>query len=492
LAWLLSFLLLPSPVAHAEVIGCAQAGDHLVIDATTELDPSCVYTGGIEIVASGVTLDCRGATIRDVDGEAGAPIGILVTTPADVALHDVAIRNCRIEGFLNGVRITRAGFRSLAPGEEYADAPHDILVEASEIRASRGAGVFVDAYVTRVTLRDLLVQGAGSSGIYLEAGSRDNAVLDNRVIGNGFGPAYESGQHVDFLGSVGVWVWSTGREGISVDGSRGNRIVGNRLEGNAAGGIFLYKNCGEYAHQQAESWWERRYGADGNLVEGNVIANEPTGVWVGSRIGENTLALDCSDPPYVEGPLLRVSLDRAQGNVIRDNAFHGVLYGVRVEDDRTVVEGNRFTGDDPAQLAVVVGTRWRTERLGEPVAGTVLASNRTEIAGNPSPYRWVYGQEDTVFTGNTALGHPAGFCQAPPIPSNPFLFVRAFVLHRAGDPPPAVSSPPAVPSLGVLEPCPPGETASHPDGAQPATSPTGSSHAQGAASLPVVEPRLTG
>jgi len=445
--------------APTATVGCEQAAQHLVLSAATELDPGCVYTGGIEITTPGVTLDCRGATVRDPGGPGAARVGILITAPASTALHDITIRRCRVEGFLNSVRVTREGFQSLPAGAEYVDAHHDIVVEDSELYDARGVGVFVDAYVTRVTLRRLVVEGAGSAGIYLEAGSRDNVVRDNRVVGNGFVQNGPAGQHVELGGGLGVWFWGVGREGIAIDGSRGNVIEGNVVRGNAAGGIFLYKNCGEYAHERPEAWWERRYGAHGNLIAGNVVAGGLTGIWVGSRMGENTLPMDCSDPAYVDEPLLRVSLDRAEGNVVRANTVRDVAYGVRVEDDRTLIEGNHVAGSDPSHLAVVVGTRWRTERLDRPVSGTRIVANTAEIVGNPSPYRWVNGQRDTTFEANAALGAPASFCAAPAVPANPFIFVVAFVPHTAGDPPP--TPPPGLEPerLGVLEPCPgrPGE-----------------------------------
>jgi polygalacturonase len=98
-----------------------------------------------------------------------------------VALSNILVRNCYVEGFLNNVRITREGFRDLAEGVEYDHAFSNIVVEDSTFVNSRGVGVFVDGYVTDVTLRNLHIEGSGSTGIYLEAGSKDN-VVENNVI----------------------------------------------------------------------------------------------------------------------------------------------------------------------------------------------------------------------------------------------------------------------------------------------------------------------
>ena len=60
-----------------------------------------------------------------------------------------------------------------------------------------------------------------------------------------------------------------------------------------------------------------------------------------------------TDPAYVESGLTRVVLDHAADNVVRGNRFVDVTYGVRVEDDGTVVEGNTFESSTPGKHAVV-------------------------------------------------------------------------------------------------------------------------------------------
>ena len=278
----------------SQLITCDRADTLVTISASSHLDPSCTWTQGIEIVASDVVLDCQGAHIATTDQR----YGILITAPTDVALSNIVVRDCHVEGFLNNVRITRQGFRDLAAGVEYENAFSDIAIEDSTFQNSRGVGVFVDGYVTGVTLRNLHIEGAGSAGIYLEAGSKDNVVENNQILNNGYVENGPNGQFFD-LGGASVWFWGTGREGLAIDGSRNNRVVDNVFSGNSAGGIFLYKNCGEFVNQRPDRWWHRRYGAEGNLIEGNTISGEDNGVWIASRMGENTLPMDCSDPPYL-------------------------------------------------------------------------------------------------------------------------------------------------------------------------------------------------
>jgi parallel beta-helix repeat protein len=439
---------LPPPAPGSVLAGCDRAGERIQVTVTTHLDPACTYTAGFDITASDVTLDCQGALIRSPEGAGGR--GILVATPVDQPLHDVTVRNCTVEGFLNGIRVTRDGFRALPAGEEYADGTADILVERSTVRGSRGVGIFVDGYVEGVTLRGNHVEGAGSSGIYLETGSRRSRVEANVLRGNGYRENGPGGQPFTF-GGVDLWFWGVGREGISVDGSYENTIVGNVFLQNSAGGLFLYKNCGEYPDRPA--YFERRYPSEHNLVEGNLFLGGTNGIWIGSRMGENTLPMDCTDPAYIDEPYRRVVLDRANDNTVLRNHFIDVTYGIRVEDDGNRIEANTFEAGRPDRHAVIVGTPLRTTVLGRPVTGTTLVDNVATIAGNDHPYRWVTGHAETVEQGNLANGAPAALCEGVEPPRSPFIFVIALALAGPDGGPPATTPDLTFPVLGELPPC---------------------------------------
>lgn len=437
----------PTSAASPVVIGCDRADDRVEVTADAVLDPTCTYSAGFDVTASDVTLDCRGARIASPPGAGGS--GIEVSTPVDVDLHDVTVRNCTVEGFGNSIRVTRIGFRTLPAGGEFDHTTADIVLEGNHVGGSHGVGIFVDGYVTGVTVRGNVVQGAGSSGIYLDGGSRRNVLTDNDLIDNGHVENGPGGQPLD-LGGTTVWFWGVGREGISLDGSSDNQVVGNRFSGNSAGGVFVYKNCGEYPDRPA--YFERRDPSARNVIAGNSFDGGRYGVWVGSRMSENTLPMACTDPAYVDEPGRRVVLDRAPDNVVRDNRFDDVTYGVRVEDDRTTVAENTFTAATPDHHAVVIGTADRTEVLDHPTTGTVITGNVADIAGNDSPYRWVYGEADTTVAANLALGRPTGICQGPPLPGLPFIFTIAVAPAR-----PDGSAPPApdltVPTWGALASC---------------------------------------
>ena len=421
----------PGPGPGTQVLGCEHAREPRVeITVDTALDPSCEWAGGIEVTASGVTLDCRGARIVERSDDPRR-LGIAVRSPAERTLEDVVVRSCVTEGFLNGIRVTRDGFRSLPAGGEFDTPLRRVTIEDTHVYRSRGSGIFVDAYTVGVTLRRVEVAGAGSVGVYLEAGSRDHRIEDSWIHHNGYGDVRPEGVPFE-IGGVEFRYLSTGREGIAVDGSAGNVIRGNVVEENSAGGIFLYKNCGEYATSRPGQHWVRREGAVDNRIETNVVRGGGTGVWVASRQGENQVFLDCSDPAYERGPLVARHLDHATDNVVSHNTITGTRFALRVEDDRTTVIGNTIVTGHPEGVAVLIGTRPRTERLGRPVTGTVLRDNRAYVAGRPDPYRWFAGHLDTVEGGNLVWTDPYGdpvvapLVAGPEPPRDPFLFVRSF------------------------------------------------------------------
>jgi hypothetical protein len=435
----------------SQLIDCSQADTQVTISVSSHLDPSCTRSRGVEIIASDVELDCQGAHIATTDRRTG----ILITAPIDVALSNITVRNCHVEGFLNNVRITRDDFRTLAEGMEYDHAFSNILIEDSTFLNSRGVGVFVDGYVTGVTLRNLRVEGAGSAGIYLEAGSKDNVVENSQIVNNGYQENGPNGQFFTFAGTD-FWFWGTGREGLAIDGSRFNQVRNNVFSGNSAGAIFLYKNCGEFVNERPARWWHRRYGADGNVIENNTIIGEDNGVWIASRMGENTLPMDCSDPQYQSG----VVPDYADDNIVRANVFQNVTYGVRVEDDRNVIADNEFTGTNAAAQAIIIGTRFRTSTLGLPVDATTISGNRAAIAGNTHPYRWIHGHTNTTFDTNESLGRIVGLCEGVQPWTGPFVFVVGITLAEPPDPP--QEDPPVIPPPEPLPPCPLACTRSEP------------------------------
>lgn len=436
----------PPPAAAVDpgstLITCDRADERIELTATSHLDPSCTWTRGVEILASNVTLDCQGAHIAAPDRR----FGVYIHADTDTPLANITVRNCWVEGFLNNYHIEREGFRQLAEGVEYVNGFSNIVIEDSTSMNSRGVGVFVNGYVEGVTLRNMHVEGAGSAGIYLEAGSKNGVVEGNTIIDNGFGENGPAGGPRTVAG-IDFWYWGTGREGLAIDGSRFNVVRNNTFQSNVAGGIFLYKNCGEFVTSRPDRWFHRRYGADGNVIENNTFIDEDNGVWIGSRMGENTFPMECSDPQYLPG----YALDYADDNVVHDNVFQNVTFGVRVEDDDAQVTDNEFTSADAIDEAIVVGTHYRTTALSQPVDGTVVTGNVANITGSPNPFRWIWGHTNTTFSNNQSLGKVVSLCEGVQPPVGPFVMTVDVVLLTDPDNPPNEVR--ELPLPGVLPPC---------------------------------------
>ena len=432
------------------LIGCGQAKAPVTITINAHLDASCTYTGGFKIVASDVTLDCRGALVRHTARDGVHAIEVSVGVNSN--LENITIRNCHIEGFAHAIDLSRDGANQLPAGHEYDHYLRNVSIVDTTVRDTYQVGIYVHPYVTGTTLRRVTVTVAASTGVYLDEGSRGARIERSVFIGNGFVENGPGGNTTNFAGLV-VRHWGPGREGIAVDGSSDNIIRHNWFAGNSAGGVFLYTNCGENVHTDPANWLEHRFGAEHNLIADNVIAGSGTGVWVASRMGENVFPMDCSDAPYVSGPLQSITLDRAPYNTVRGNTIVGADFGVRVEDDHASIISNNFFAPNATEYAVVVGTPYRTAALGEPVSHTVVRQNLSMIAGNPSPYRWVDGVSDLRDFKNVALGNVSSFCKAPDFPRGAFVMVYAFAIQDPSQPP---VPPPAytVPSLGVLPACP--------------------------------------
>jgi hypothetical protein len=438
------------PRPASRLIGCDRAADRVTLTSSAHLDAGCTYTGGFDITASNVVLDCRGAHLVGAPGESRH--GIVVTARAGTDLADVTIRRCNIDGFFHSVDIVRPGFTQLAAGHEYDHHLRNVVIEDSTFTRARGVSVYVHPYVTGTVVRRTVIDHAASTGIYLDEGARDAKISDNVLTANGFVENGPGGTNTTF-GGLDVRFWGPGREAIAIDGASNNVIARNWIAGNSAGGVFVYTNCGENVHTDPANWLDHRYGAEHNVIASNLVVGGGTGVWIGSRMGENVYVMDCSDVPYVSGPLQAITLDRARYNTARDNVVVGADFGVRVEDDHATVTGNQFVGAKPSQYAVVVGTPYRTRVLGRPVTGTVVTPNRATITGNASPYRWVDGVTDFTDARNTAFGRASRFCLAPDVPRGPFVMVYEVAAHDPSQPP--VPPPPyTVPTLGALPACP--------------------------------------
>jgi hypothetical protein len=227
------------------------------IDCQLTLPPNAVVTRPLVFLgaaASNVTLDCNGGTLDGRHYPASTAYrAVEVRSKVLVApvQHqefgqwsppvNVTVQNCRI---LGSIRLV--GMSENATGDAI-------------LWSSRGAGHVERvrrAAPSRITFRNVVVEGRGGNVIYFSAGVNHSKIIDSKITGNiRAGALYmdaESHKNVvrdtHFKRDIprGADGYPEGeRELISVDGSSHNLIANNVFEGLAKGGVFLYRNCGE-------------------------------------------------------------------------------------------------------------------------------------------------------------------------------------------------------------------------------------------------------
>lgn len=298
-------ILLPLSLTACAVADSASASHECRLPAmrgNVSLIPSCVYHQEMVITASHTTVDCRGAVL---DGNNEKSFGIFINSKGK-PMSDVTIRNCKVRNYTHsGIRVTSdiaANKLSSDHEENYRRTPTRITLENVEVSGSGRVGIYFDDYVTHSTLKNSVVRDSYMSGIYLEHSSRNNNIVNNQIINNGH-ESFGKGK----------------REGLAVDSSAYNLIEGNRFESNGAGGVFLYKNCGEhFSTGKSVIRWQH---SDHNVIRNNTFINEPVGIWLASRQNRDLSGFDCGDKPR-----------DGSGKYFADYA------------DNNVVEGNRFVG----------------------------------------------------------------------------------------------------------------------------------------------------
>jgi parallel beta-helix repeat protein len=282
------------------------------------LNAGCTYNQAIVIRKSHVDLDCNGAII---DGQNKIKVGIFIKGKS---LRDITVRNCTIKNFngagvmiASGVRLKQDGDRD----EYYRVAPKSIILDKLLVENNGRVGVYFNAYVAESVLSNSVVRNSKGVGVYLSQGSSNNKLDSNVIEGNG-----ASGKR------------SSLREGVAIDSSARNLIQGNTFIDNAAGGIFLYKNCGEkFSTGRSVLRWQS---SDENLIKNNKFVGGRIGVWVASRQSRDLSGWDCGDAPVDDKG--KYFEDFSNKNKISGNRFCDVNVAVRVEGDHNIVSNNQF------------------------------------------------------------------------------------------------------------------------------------------------------
>lgn len=320
-----------------------------------KLDPSCTYTKTMNINNSNTEVDCGGAIL---DGGGTEKIGVYINSKGR-PLSNVTVKNCVVKNYTkSGVLIT-SGIpnhkRSNDHEINYRASPTKVTLDHMNIEGSGSVGVFFHSYVTNSTLSNSTVSLSKGAGIYLEQSSKRNTISNNLIEKNG------------------QWHGQTGqREGLAIDSSAENVIRGNRFIDNWAGGVYLYKNCGEnFNSEKSVIRWQP---SDYNVIENNLFYGEKVGIWVASRQSVNLLKSDCGDKPMdTEGKYYQ---DYANNNSILNNKFCKNKTYIRVEGDYNKIKGNV---SDKASGQWITEPKTMKEKLtGKPTLGNEIANNRYE------------------------------------------------------------------------------------------------------------------
>ncbi|MDV2860533.1 right-handed parallel beta-helix repeat-containing protein [Psychrobacter sp. CAM01] len=356
---------LPSTAA---VIECAQLTPKqaVTIKGHNTLSKNCDLTGQsirFELSDSHSSLDCQGAQLSTSADDSSKASAIVIKPKTDAAIENITVANCHITGYGHALHIRQYSNPNqrhtrgiIDPAANRALAPRDIRVINVSSQNSINSGMFVGDHAHGVSFEHVRIQNAGTVGLYLEFGSRDNVIKDSVFVGNGFR------------------TFKPNREAIAVDSSSNNRIENNQFIHNGAGSILLYRNCFEHADDPSRSnHFKRTESSRDNIIRGNVFQNEPVGVWVASRQSRNLKGFECGAYLVKQTLFASYHLDSAKDNQIIDNQFTQVEQGVIVEDDGTLIRGNTFAAD--VRLPIQVGSKIREDIAAGPIKNTLINNN---------------------------------------------------------------------------------------------------------------------
>ena len=333
---------------------------HSVLSQNCDLDSKSVR---FVLDSSHSSLDCQGARLSTmIDDESNAS-AITIKPKIDAAIEDVAVANCHVDGYGHALHIRqysnpnqRYARNFTDPSANRALAPHDIQITNVSSINSRNSGMFVGDHVHAVTFDRIRVQNAGTVGLYLEFGSRDNVIVNSVFIGNGFR------------------TFKPNREAIALDSSANNRIEHNQFIHNGAGSILLYRNCFEHANDPVRSnHFKRTESSRDNIIRSNTFTDEPVGVWVASRQSRNLKGFQCGAYLIKQTPFSSYHLDSAKNNKIINNRFENVDQGIIVEDDGTLISDNNFAAT--VNIPISVGSEIREDSKAGAVKDTVIEGN---------------------------------------------------------------------------------------------------------------------
>jgi len=350
------------------IIDCAQLTpkQRVKVQGHSVLSPSCDLTGQsirFELNDSDTSLDCQGAKLSTMADDQSKVSAITIKPKTDSAIEDIAVANCHVDGYGHALHIRqysqpnqRYARSFIDPAVNRALAPRDVQVINVTSRNSINSGMFVGDHVNGITFDRVHIQNAGTVGLYLEFGSRDNVIKNSVFVGNGFR------------------TFKPNREAIAVDSSSNNLIENNQFIHNGAGSILLYRNCFEHADDPTRgNHFKRTESSRDNIIRHNIFQDEPVGVWVASRQSRNLKGFACGAYLVKQTPFASYHLDSAKDNQIINNRFERVDQGIIVEDDGTLISDNQFAND--VNVPIRIGSEIREDSPAGAIKNTLIKDN---------------------------------------------------------------------------------------------------------------------
>lgn len=362
------------------------------VKGLVELNPACKYTTDkkIHFVTSNSTLDCKGATIT-FTRPSNRPVRIYSkdqTKPID----NVTIRNCKFVGGGIDIAVNERSKTKLQdfpintkPADGRKFSPTNVKIENVELLNPIGFPFYINSYVTGVNINKLKIIKAPGGCMYLDAHSQKTTITNSVFQGCGAGKTTDGKQFY--------------REGIAIDGSMYNTITNSVFDGNALGGIMLYKNCWEHYNTTLKDTLPRLEPSSFNVIKDNTFKNMQVGIAVSSRATRNAAGMQCGDKtPYAALGKPYLFLDPAPNNTITGNTFSNVRTSIWVQDDNTTITNNTFQG---GKYFLVIGTEFRSKLLNKPVLNTLVSGNTaTGVKDFRQGVAVVYNSKGTVFEKN--------------------------------------------------------------------------------------------
>ncbi|VVB65954.1 Right handed beta helix region [Candidatus Gugararchaeum adminiculabundum] len=312
-----------------EVSTCVLCGDEIMAD-TVLTDDLNGTNKCFEAFADGVTLDCNGHAIagnfttENNDQYSGIKID---------GHENVAIENCRLVGFVNGIRVT--------------DSSGVTIRNVTAWNNSEGISLNADSHVSLIGVETCNNSG---SGIVINM-AEYTSIEGSRVWNNGYasGGAHAiANSHSNFTTITGSSIFSNFQNGIEIEGSYWTNITNNDVYSNGFAGIIAVfgSNYADISRNNASSnlLGIVAFGAVENstISKNNVSSNTLEGIalmWVSSRnnVTDNIVSGNEYGIALMEMESYAPLAGNSYNNILRNNITENLL-GIYVYDS----ENNTF------------------------------------------------------------------------------------------------------------------------------------------------------